>query len=132
MQKISMADQLRENVASVRGRIERAALRSGRDPSSVLLVAVTKTLPPERVEEGIRAGLSVFGENRVQEAREKIPKVGLPAAWHLIGNLQSNKAKIAAELFDLIHSVDSVPLAERLDAGRARYPEPGSGRDSGP
>lgn len=97
-----------------------AAKRAGRDPASVALVAVTKTVGPERVREAVAAGAAVLGENRVQEAREKIELLGPIARWHLIGTLQKNKAKYAVRLFDLIHSVDSVELARELDRQAAR------------
>ncbi len=95
-------------------RIERAAGRAGRDPGDVTLVAVSKTVPAERVRAAISAGLDVLGENRVQEAAAKIPDAP-GGTWHLIGPLQSNKARRAVELFDTIESVDGVDLARRLD-----------------
>ena len=111
---------------SVLRRIEAAAQRGGRDPGDVRLVAVTKTVPVERVRAGIAAGLTLVGENRVQEAEAKRP-LAPGAAWHLIGPLQSNKARRAVEAFDAIQSVDSLELAERLsrlaiEAGRAPLP----------
>lgn len=97
-------------------RIERAALRVGRYASDVKLVAVSKTHSAETLREAIGAGVSVFGENKVQEAEGKIAKIGREAAeWHLIGHLQSNKARKAVQLFDMIHSLDSVELARRLE-----------------
>ncbi|HEV2439781.1 MAG TPA: YggS family pyridoxal phosphate-dependent enzyme [bacterium] len=107
-----MAD-LATNVASVRARIAAAADRSGRRGGDVLLVAVSKTVDAARVREAVALGLRTFGENRVQEAREKIPAVP-GASWHLIGSLQRNKAKEAVRLFDVIESVDSEALAEEL------------------
>lgn len=105
-----------ERIGEVHGRISAAARRCDRSPEEITLVAVSKTHPPEAVREAIAAGLCNFGENRVQEAESKIPKVGRDAArWHLIGHLQSNKARRAAELFDVVHSLDSVALAQRLD-----------------
>jgi pyridoxal phosphate enzyme (YggS family) len=101
---------------NVRDRIHAVAGRANRSPKEITLVAVSKTHPANLVREAIRAGLTEFGENRVQEAETKIPEVGRDAArWHLIGHLQSNKARRAVELFDVIHSVDSVALVERLD-----------------
>ena len=85
---------------------------SGRE---ITLLAVTKTIPPERVDAALAAGITVFGENKVQEAKAKIPLVSSRAHWHFIGHLQSNKARDAVELFELIHSVDSVKLAGELD-----------------
>lgn len=104
-----------DNLKIVMERITAAAERSGRDPASVRLVAATKTVPPERIMEAVQAGVAVIGENRVQEAREKINLLGNVASWHLIGTLQKNKAKYAVRLFDLIHSVDSLDLARELD-----------------
>ena len=101
------------NIARVRVRIAEAALRGGRRPESVQLVAVTKTVGPERIREAVACGLRVFGENRVQEARAKVSEVP-GVSWHLIGSLQRNKVKEALRLFEVIHSVDSVGLAEEL------------------
>jgi len=109
---------LRERAAQVLGRIESAARRAGRSPAEVKLVAVSKTHPAALVREAAAAGLSDFGENRVQEAEAKIEEVGRAAPglrWHLIGGLQANKARRAARLFDLIHSVDSAALVQRLE-----------------
>ena len=101
------------NIARVRARIAEAALRGGRRPESVQLVAVTKTVGPERIRQAAACGLRVFGENRVQEARAKVSEVQ-GVSWHLIGSLQRNKVKEALRLFEVIHSVDSVGLAEEL------------------
>ena len=89
-----------ENLAAVEGRIAAACARAGRKRSEVTLVAVSKTFPAERVEEAIAAGVTHIGENRVQEARDKKPLVRGAARWHLIGHLQSNKAKDAVRIFD--------------------------------
>ncbi len=103
-------------VERVRNDINACALRCNRAPADITLVAVSKTHPAEAIREGISVGLTDFGENRVQEAEDKIPIVGRDAArWHLIGHLQSNKARKAVELFDVIHSLDSAALAQRLD-----------------
>ena len=107
-------------IAAVKDRIEGALQRARRPAGSVTLVAVSKTCPAAAVVEAIRAGQSVFGENRVQEAAAKRPAVaalpgGEAAEWHLVGHLQSNKAKAAAALFDLVHSVDDAELAAMLD-----------------
>ncbi len=107
-----MAD-IGENVARVRERIADAARRSGRRPEDVTLVAVTKTVAPDRIREAMEYGLRIFGENRVQEARAKIPLI-TGASWHLIGHLQRNKVKEALRLFDMIHSIDGLLLAEEL------------------
>jgi pyridoxal phosphate enzyme (YggS family) len=107
---------LRHRLDIVRQQIEEAAGRCGRSAAEITLVAVSKTHPAELIREAIAAGVADFGENRVQEAEAKIPRVGRDKArWHLIGHLQSNKARRAVELFDLIHSLDSAALARRLD-----------------
>jgi pyridoxal phosphate enzyme (YggS family) len=107
-----------ENVATVRERIAKAARRSGRNAESIILMAVTKTQPPERIREAYDAGLRVFGENRVQEFAAKIEALRdlKSAEWHMIGHLQTNKAAKTAELFRAVDSVDSLKLAEKLDA----------------
>ena len=110
-----MAFDLAQNLESIRGRIRAAASRAGRDPASITLVGVSKTVPPDRIREAIAAGLGDLGENRIQEAREKIPLLPGPVRWHLVGPLQGNKAKIAVEMFEVIHSVDSHGLLQRLD-----------------
>jgi PLP dependent protein len=107
-----------ENIAAVQARIASAARRAGRTANEITLMAVSKTFPPERIREAYAAGLRVFGENRVQEFDAKADALrDLPdAEWHLIGHLQSNKAAKAAELFSAVDSVDSVRLADRLNA----------------
>jgi pyridoxal phosphate enzyme (YggS family) len=112
----------------VLARIAEACLRAGRAPADVTLVAVSKTVPAERVRVAVEAGFTVLGENRVQELVAKAPDVP-GAAWHLIGPLQSNKARKAVEAADVIESIDSVDLAQRLDrivrevhGEAARYP----------
>nr|HID60223.1 YggS family pyridoxal phosphate-dependent enzyme [Desulfobacterales bacterium] len=100
----------------IKERIRKAALSCGRDPSGIKLVAVSKTVPVERIQEAIAAGATILGENYVQEARAKIESLGADSiSWHFIGHLQTNKAKYAVRLFDLIHSVDSLKLAQELD-----------------
>ena len=96
-------------------RIEKAARRVGRDPKEVKLVAVSKTVEAARIKEAIEAGVSILGENYVQEAQKKIEEIGRPVSWHFIGHLQSNKAKYAVRLFDVVHSIDSLHLAEELN-----------------
>src|SRR5262249_21819722 len=110
-----------DNIAAVRERIARAAARVGRDPGSVTLMAVSKTVEPERIRQAYAAGIRVFGENRVQEFDGKTAALSdLPdAQWHLIGHLQSNKAKKAADIFSAIDSLDSLRLAEKLDQAAA-------------
>ncbi len=111
-----MQNLLRGNLAQVRERIERAARKAGRNPDEIKLVAVSKTHGSEVLQAAIAAGATVFGENKVQEAGDKIEKLGRDSAeWHLIGHLQSNKARRAVKLFDCIHTLDSVELAERLE-----------------
>ncbi len=104
-----------ENIALVREEIARAARKAGRSPAEVRLLAVTKTVDDDRIREAIAAGVDLIGENYVQEARRKIELLGRPLPWHFIGHLQTNKAKYAVRLFDLIHSVDRVDLARELD-----------------
>jgi hypothetical protein len=94
--------------------IAAAAARAGRDPAGVTVVAVTKTVPVELIEEAIRLGVKHVGENRVQEASVKFESIGRKATWHLVGHLQSNKVKRALEIFDVIQSVDTVRLAEAI------------------
>lgn len=104
------------NLASIRERIAGAAERAGRRAGEITLVAVSKTFPAESIHAAYDAGLREFGENRVQEFEAKHPKLAdLDATWHLIGHLQSNKAKRAAQLFNLVDSVDSLALAQKLD-----------------
>jgi hypothetical protein len=105
------------NLASIRSRIEAAARAAGRDPATVRLLAVSKTFGADAVRDAFAAGQRDFGENKVQEALQKIEATAeLPIRWHLIGHLQSNKVKRAATAFAAIHSVDSVDLVRRLDA----------------
>lgn len=110
----SDAVSIRDNVAEVRRRIADACARAGREASGVTLIAVTKVFPADFVEQAIAAGITDIGENRVQEARDKKPLVQGSARWHLIGHLQSNKAKDAVRLFDVIQTVDSVDLAQKI------------------
>ena len=105
---------LAENLASIRQRIAAACARAGRDPASVTLLAVSKGMPPELVREAADAGLTLFGENKVQEARAKIPLCPGRLRWHLIGHLQSNKCRDAVAFSEMIHSVDSVELAGEI------------------
>lgn len=111
-----MENRLRENLAEFNQRIERAAKKCGRNPNDIKLVAVSKTHPANVLQAAIAAGASVFGENKIQEAEEKIEVLGREnLEWHLIGHLQSNKARKAVKLFDVIETLDSVELAERLE-----------------
>jgi PLP dependent protein len=106
------------NIASIHERIAAAASRAGRNPKEIALMAVSKTHPPERIREAYEAGLRVFGENRIQEFASKVGALqNLPdAEWHMIGHLQTNKASKTTELFHAVDSVDSLKLAEKLDA----------------
>jgi pyridoxal phosphate enzyme (YggS family) len=107
---------LRERLDEVRRRIASAAKRSNRVPEEVTLIAVSKTHPVEMLSQALDVGVTDFGENRVQEADTKITELGRhQARWHLIGHLQANKARRAVLLFDIIHSIDSVQLARRLN-----------------
>jgi hypothetical protein len=118
--------EIKENLLGVMERIEKTARKVGRDPNEIKLVAVSKTVEAARIKEAIEAGVSILGENYVQEAQKKIEEVGRPActerfgegrpvSWHFIGHLQSNKVKYAIRLFDMVHSLDSIPLAEELN-----------------
>jgi len=108
---------LGDRLADVRARIARAASRASRDPSTIRLVAISKTFPPDRIREAATVGQTDFGENKVQEALPKMDRsIDLPIRWHLVGHLQSNKAKKAAERFHVIHSIDSPDLLTRVDA----------------
>ena len=103
------------NLKAVQQRIEAACARAGRDPGSVTLVAITKSQPPEVVCAAAAAGLSLFGENKVQEAKAKIPACPGRLRWHMVGHLQSNKCRDAVSLFEMVQSVDSLHLAEELN-----------------
>lgn len=105
-----------KRLQNVKNRIQTAARACGRDPETIRLVAVSKTVPANRVKQAIQAGAAILGENYVQEARTKFNELATyPVSWHFIGHLQSNKAKYAVRLFDLIHSVDTLKLARELD-----------------
>ena len=111
-----MGNLLRGNLAEVRSRIKEAAQKCGRNADRIKLVAVSKTHSAEILQEAIEAGAAVFGENKVQEAEGKIEILGREnLEWHLIGHLQANKARKAVKLFDVIHTLDSIELAERLE-----------------
>ena len=111
-----MGEGVRERIEQVRRRIAEAAGRSGRDPNDVQLVAVTKSVVVSQIREALDAGLKVFGENRIQEAKGKVALLSSPSIqWHLVGTLQTNKSKLAVELFELIHSLDSVKLAASMN-----------------
>lgn len=112
--------QIAQNLAEVRNAITEACRRAGRDPGEVRLVAVSKTVDLDRIRAAIDAGQNLFGENYLQEAKDKIDILGRQVGWHLVGHLQTNKAKPAVELFDLIHGVDRGKLARALDSAAAR------------
>ena len=121
-------EEISSRLKEVRSRIEAAARRSNRSPEEVKLLAVSKSHPADIIQRAIEAGVTDLGENRVREAEEKITEVGRSSArWHLIGHLQSNKARRAVTLFDVIHSLDSIALARRLESmcveeGREKLP----------
>jgi pyridoxal phosphate enzyme (YggS family) len=106
-----MASDVAQNFSTIRQRIATACARAGRNPDSITLVAVSKGQPPEAIRAAVEAGQLVFGENRVQEAKAKIPQCPGRLRWHMIGHLQSNKARDAVQLFDMIQSIDSLSLA---------------------
>lgn len=103
------------NLRQVLERIEKAARGANRRPEEIKLVAVSKTVDLSRVKEAITAGVSILGENYIQEAREKIAQIGHGVEWHMIGHLQTNKAKYVVKFFDMVQSVDSLRIAEELD-----------------
>jgi PLP dependent protein len=112
---------MKDRIDHIRKAIREAALSCGRDPAEIQLIGVSKTFSAEIVRHAIEAGLDVIGENYIQEAREKIALLSsYPVSWHFIGHLQRNKAKYAVKLFDLIHTVDSVTLAEEINRQAAK------------
>ncbi|MFZ3049171.1 MAG: YggS family pyridoxal phosphate-dependent enzyme, partial [Desulfatirhabdiaceae bacterium] len=113
---------MKQKLIHIMQRIQAAAIRANRNPDHIRLLAVTKTMPAQRVREAFEAGLTVFGENYIQEAREKFQALAeLPVSWHFIGHLQTNKAKYAIRQFDLIHTVDSLRLAAELDREAGKH-----------
>ena len=108
---VSVAD----NLARVREQLAEAAAKNGRDPGEIELVAITKTHSAEKVREAVEGGQTLFGESRVQEARAKIPELSSNIRWHLVGHLQKNKVRQALPLFEMIHSVDSLALAQDIN-----------------
>jgi len=119
MPAVPPTDDATARITAVRETIAAAARRAGRDPATVGLIAVTKTLPPAAVNVALDAGIEDIGENYVQEGEHKREAVGRPATWHLIGGLQRNKVSAAVRTFDWVHSVDSERLARALDAAAA-------------
>jgi hypothetical protein len=113
---------MKQKLVHIMQRIQAAAIRANRNPDHIRLLAVSKTMPAQRVREAFEAGLTVFGENYIQEAREKFQALAeLPVSWHFIGHLQTNKAKYAVRQFDLIHTVDSLRLAAELDREAGKH-----------
>lgn len=124
-EKEAMTTPVAERIAHLHERITTAAHQVGRSPEEITLIAVSKTHPPERIAQAVAAGVRHLGENRLQEAEPKIRALAapdalpVPVSWHFIGHLQRNKARKAAGLFALVHSLDSVPLADMLNQQRA-------------
>ena len=106
---------IKNNLEIINEKIKKAALKASRNPEEIKLVAVTKTATIEQIEEAISAGVEIIGENKVLEAKEKYQILTADIEWHLIGHLQTNKAKYAVEIFNCIHSVDSIKLAQEID-----------------
>ncbi|UCF89553.1 MAG: YggS family pyridoxal phosphate-dependent enzyme [bacterium] len=109
-----MQDDISQNLIDISDRVGRVAQAAGRSPNDVLIVAISKTIPLDRIRAAVSAGQVHFGENRVQEARDKIPQLPDGLIWHLVGHLQSNKTKYCPDLFHWIHSIDSIPLAREV------------------
>jgi hypothetical protein len=107
--------EIRARLEAIRNRMEKACRRAGRDPGAVRFVAVSKSHTVEEIREAIAAGVTDLGENRVQEAESKHGVIAGSVRWHLVGHLQANKARRAAQLFDVIHSLDSIDLGRRVD-----------------
>jgi pyridoxal phosphate enzyme (YggS family) len=108
-------ETIKNNLEIIKEKIKKAALKANRNPEEIKLVAVTKTATIEQIKEAISAGVKIIGENKVQEAKEKYQILTADIEWHLVGHLQSNKVKYAIEIFDCIHSVDSIKLAQEID-----------------
>lgn len=106
---------IKNNLEKINERIKKAALKANRNPREIKLVAVTKTATIEQIKEAISAGVKIIGENKVLEAKEKYQILNADIEWHLVGHLQTNKTKYAIEIFDCIHSVDSIKLAREID-----------------
>jgi pyridoxal phosphate enzyme (YggS family) len=123
---------VRQRFEAIQRRIDDACRRSGRSPAEVTLVGASKLQPVERMQAAWEAGLRVFGENRVQEAEAKKPHLPPEAQWHLLGPLQSNKAKLAVQLFDAVHSLDRLKIARHLDRHVAEEPAEDEHAEGGP
>lgn len=112
---------LKQRLQAVRERMDRTCEKCGRDPATVRLVAVSKTMPADRVAAAIEAGAAILGENYIQEAHEKVSALSrYPVSWHFIGHLQTNKAKYAVRIFDMIHTLDRLKLARELNKQAAK------------
>ena len=109
-------NNIEKNIVELNEKIKKAALKSQRNPDEISVIAVSKTFPSAYIREAARCGITNIGENRVQEAEGKINELGNIVKWHMVGHLQTNKAKKAVQLFDMIHSVDSFRLAEAIDS----------------
>ena len=109
-----------KNLKTLKDRIAQAALRAGRNPQDVQLVAVSKTVSAEPIKQAIEAGVTILGENYIQEARKKIGELGKAVRWDFIGHLQSNKVAYAIDLFEVIHSVDPISLAQKINTRAAK------------
>jgi len=112
---------IKDNILRLKERIQKAAERKGRNVDEITIVAVAKTISPQRIEEAIRHGIKIIGENRVQEAKEKLEVLGNRVVWHMVGHLQTNKVKDALKIFSMIHSLDSIRLASEIER-RAEKP----------
>jgi len=104
-----------ENIKNLKNKVVAAARRANRDPESIQIVAVTKTVPIPKIDEAIHHGITIIGENRVQEAKTKHTIIGDRVAWHMVGHLQTNKVRDAVKIFTLIHSLDSLKLAQEIE-----------------
>jgi len=112
---------IKDNILRLKERIQKAAERKGRNVDEITIVAVAKTISPQRIEEAIRHGIKIIGENRVQEVKEKFEVLGNRVVWHMVGHLQTNKVKDALKIFSMIHSLDSIRLASEIER-RAEKP----------
>jgi len=112
---------VKDNLETINKKIKETALKVNRDPQEIKLVAVTKTATLEQIKEAINEGVKIIGENKVQEAKKKYQVLTTEVKWHLIGHLQTNKVKYAVEIFDLIHSVDSIKLAKEIDKRSVQF-----------
>jgi len=106
---------IKENIERLKEKIDRASERTCRSPDEISIVAVTKTVTPQRIEQAIASGIKIIGENRIQEAKKKFPIISSTVQWHMVGHLQTNKVKDALKIFSLIHSLDSIKLAQEIE-----------------